>query len=373
MTTSRRVRVLVNGLHAKSGGGITYLRNILPRLADDSDLDIHLFLHEDQADLLAPIDDRVRVHLMSFKGGTLRLLLWEQLCLPILARMMSVDVTYSPANYGPLAAPRPVILLRNSLAVVGRETRFFKRLYWATLALMTLASLLAARRAIAVSSYARDALTLGLDGLMRHRVTIIPHGVAEQFRPADSTLAPESYLLAVSDIYIQKNLHSLIGVMKRLRSRFPGLSLKIAGSPIDPGYFQELKSLIDREGLSDSVEFLGRTEPAALVGLYQRCLVFVFPSTVETFGNPLTEAMACGAPIAASRTSAMPEIVGDAAQYFDPLDLHGIEIAIAGIIEDPELRQAMTKRGLMRAKKFSWHITARETAALLKQAALDPL
>ena len=67
--------------------------------------------------------------------------------------------------------------------------------------------------------------------------------------------------------------------------------------------------------IDGKVEFLGGVSSSELVGLYQQCIVFVFPSTVETFGNPLVEAMASGAPIASSQTAAMPEVVGDAAVF----------------------------------------------------------
>ena len=100
-----RVRVLINGLHARSGGGVTYLRNILPLLAEDPRLELHLFLHVDQHALFAPIDERIRLHALDFEAGFWKRVLWEQIGLPIVARAMSVDVTFSPANYGPLFAP----------------------------------------------------------------------------------------------------------------------------------------------------------------------------------------------------------------------------------------------------------------------------
>ena len=64
--SNRRVRVLVNGLHAHSGGGVTYLRNMLPLLAGDGELELHLALHRHQGDLFSPLDSRVRVHFAGF-------------------------------------------------------------------------------------------------------------------------------------------------------------------------------------------------------------------------------------------------------------------------------------------------------------------
>ncbi len=70
-----RLRILFNGLHSKSGGGVTYLRNMVPLMADDPTIDLHLCLHEDQAGLLADGIDGVTVHFLKFRSGFWRLLI----------------------------------------------------------------------------------------------------------------------------------------------------------------------------------------------------------------------------------------------------------------------------------------------------------
>ncbi|MEO5373688.1 MAG: glycosyltransferase family 4 protein [Alphaproteobacteria bacterium] len=359
------VRVLVNGLHAKSGGGVTYLRNILPFLADDRRLELHLFLKRDQYALFHPVDERVRVHLFDFGEGLARLLAWEQLVLPLLARLMAVDVTFSPANFGPLLAPRPVIMLRNSLAVVGRETRSIRRLYWVGLALMTALSLLSCRQAIAVSEYARRALTFGLRGVLHGRVTVVPHGLSTHFAAERDIDDKESFLLAVADIYVQKNLHNLIEALPRIVASRPEVRLLIAGREIDGSYAAELRQLVTRLHLGDRVEFMGGVSSQRLKELYNACALFVFPSTVETFGNPLVEAMACGACIASSNTAAMPEILADAGCYFDPLDVDDIAGQILKLLGDREMRRDFSARALLRAGNFSWRSTGDKTAEVL--------
>ncbi len=317
---SDRVRVLINGLHARSGGGVTYLRNILPLLADDPRLELHLFLNIDQYELFAPVDERVRLHALDFEDGFWRRVFWEQLALPVVARAMSADVTFSPANYGPLLAPAPVIVLRNALSVGAREQRLTKQLYWAALSVITIVSLLFCRRAIAVSNYARHALSFGLGRWLGKKVAVVHHGVNPRFSPGDKTPGTTPFLLAVGDIYIQKNLHTLFEALPLVRKSFPDIEVRIGGRRIDEDYFRRLEGLIERYGLRDVVIFLGEQTTDQLITLYRDCSVFVLPSTVETFGNPLVEAMASGAPIASSRTTAMPEIVGDAAILFDPFD-----------------------------------------------------
>lgn len=367
---SNRLRILVNGIHAKSGGGVTYLKNILPILAEDAELELHLFIHQDQFQLFDVVDERIRVHLLDFRNGFFFNLVWEQFALPILARSMSIDVTVSPANYGPLMAPAQVIMLRNSLAVAGKETRPVKRLYWAGLTIMTALSLLTCRRAIAVSNYARKALTFGISQRLQNKVSVIYHGVRESFVPPETTRSG-NYLLAVSDIYVQKNLHTLITALGELRRTNPDIVLKLAGKAIDQGYLNELQKAIRVENLEDAVEFLGEMSSDQLLDLYQNCTAFVFPSTVETFGNPLVEAMACGAPIVSSNTAAMPEILGEAAIYFDPLNARDIAAQIGEILSNGDLRRRLSQKALQRAAMFSWRNTAQQTADVIKSVAPD--
>ena len=127
-----------------------------------------------------------------------------------------------------------------------------------------------------------------------------------------------------------------------------------------------MKNTVSEEKLDGKVEFLGQVHPQELVALYQRCGVFVFPSTVETFGNPLVEAMACGAPIACSHTAAMPEVVGDAAMFFDPTDVQDMAAAIGRLWKDANLRQDLSCKAVERAKKYSWKETAENTLAVIK-------
>ena len=334
---SNRIRVLVNGIHAKSGGGVTYLRNLLPLLANDKSLELHLFVNAEQLLLFPKIDAKVKVHPLHFPSGFLSTLFWEQFLLPIRARKMSIDVTLSPANYGPLLAPKSIILLRNSLAVARRERRILKRLYWSTLRVMTALSLIKCEKAIAVSLFAQKTLTVGFGTNLQNKVSVIYHGVNEEFQPSINTKR-EPFILTVSDIYIQKNIHTLIKAFAVIRKKMPNLTLKIAGKAIDQNYLLEIKESIISENLDDAVEFLGTKSTQELIRLYQSCALFVFPSTVETFGNPLVEAMACGAPIVSSDSSAMPEILKDAAKYFDPENEKDMADTVLSVLENESER-----------------------------------
>lgn len=360
------VRVLVNALHAKTGGGVTYLRQLLPLLAADPELDVHLLLHPDQSGLYP--EPGVTVHLADFRAGFVREMVWEQFRLPGLARRLGIDVTFSPANFGPLLAPGSVVLLRNALEVGRVEKRPAKRLYWATLSAMTFLSLLFCRRAVAVSDYARRSLAR-LPALAR-KVAVVHHGVDELFR-ATPGRPREGFLLAVADLYVQKNLLALVEAVALLRRSRPDAELRIAGSPVDSDYAAQVEARIAQHGLGGAVTLLGPQPKAALADLYRRCAVFVFPSTVETFGQPLAEAMASGAPVACADAAAMPEVLGDAGLYFEPRAPEAIAAAIQRLLDEPALAARLGEAAAARAQRFDWRRCATETAAALKAAAAD--
>jgi glycosyltransferase involved in cell wall biosynthesis len=230
---------------------------------------------------------------------------------------------------------------------------------------MTALSVRRSRRVIAVSDYAGKSLTFGLIKKSADKLSIIHHGIDPLFTPA--TVGPDDppFLLAVGDLYLQKNFETLIEAFALVTQSHPHLILKIAGRAVDENYRKQLETAVQRLGLKEFVEFLGEVGRDDLVSLYQRCRVFVFPSLVETFGQPLAEAMACGATIASSRTTAMPEIVGDAALFFDPLDAQDMAQNIVDLLEDDMLSRDLATRGALRAKKFSWDDTARHTADVL--------
>ncbi len=362
-----KARILINALHARSGGGVTYLRNVLPLLAQDERLDIHLFIESDQIEIFHPIDEKVRVHAFAAVGSPAALALWEQLILPILGRVMDADVIFSPANFGCLLSDRNVILLRNAFSVVRVETRPGRWLYWGALSLMTLLSVFRSARVLAVSDYAARALTLGLWRLIKSKITVVHHGVSRRFLPA-SGVARERFILIVADIYVQKNLLNFLRAAKIICRHCPDVRFKIVGASIDPWYEGQVKSLVKSLEIEDRVEFLGRRPEEEILDLYRKCLFLAFPSTAETFGNPLVEAMACGTPIVCSNTSAMPEIVGDAALFFDPFDPASIAEACLRMIDSAELRESLAARGLERARRFSWETCSRQVADVLVRA-----
>src|SRR5258706_1095736 len=98
-----------------------------------------------------------------------------------------------------------------------------------------------------------------------------------------------------------------------------------------------------------------------LARLYRNAAVFIYPSIYEGFGIPLLEAMSLDCPIACSRSSSIPEVAGDAGEYFDPTDLDSIRHALENVLQSAHRRQELVALGRLQRQRFSWERCARET------------
>lgn len=363
------MRVLINGVHAKSGGGVTYLRNIIPKLAAMPGVELHLFLHKDQFDLFYPVSEKVNVTLFSFRSTFLHTLSWEQFAIPLHAWAMGCDVVFSPANYGPIFGRNHVILLRNAVSVIQLTQNPGSIMYWLAVTGATFFSLLTAKKAIAVSHYAKKLLTFGFLKSLGNKCTVVHHGVHPIRTDQMYNAKLGSDLLAVSDIYIQKNYHTLLQAHALLVKKYPELRLFIVGRDIDRAYTHELDTLARELGVEKNVIFKGHVNTTELMKLYKNCRVFVFPSLIETFGNPLLEAMAIGVPIASSKEAAMPEVLGDTGSFFDPNDQNDMAEKIEMLLLNSELSMTLGKKASQRARSFNWSDTAQQTYCVLRDAA----
>jgi glycosyltransferase involved in cell wall biosynthesis len=166
------------------------------------------------------------------------------------------------------------------------------------------------------------------------------------------------YVLYVGSEAPRKNLRRLVRAFARVVARVPEARLLKVGANPHRSLRGELKTLIEREGITGKVIFVEQTEDCDLARFYALARVFAFPSLYEGFGLPPLEAMACGTPVAASNRSCMPEILGDAALYFDPYEIDEIAASIIRLLEDSQLRLAARARGLGQAALFNWDRTA---------------
>jgi glycosyltransferase involved in cell wall biosynthesis len=200
----------------------------------------------------------------------------------------------------------------------------------------------------------------------RERVVAVPEAPrhvfqrkgAEQTKDARKRLGIEDdFLLFVGTIEPRKNLKALVRAFREvLRETTARLQLVIAGKTgwLTDALFAEVRDA----GLSERVVFTGYLPDDDLCALYSSCRAFVYPSLYEGFGLPPLEAMACGAPVIASRIESISEVVGSAALLVAPTDTPALAQSIIGLLRDAELQRVMAEKGMRRAAAFSWQRTA---------------
>ena len=227
-------------------------------------------------------------------------------------------------------------------------------------------ALRAAARVIAGAEASRRDLVriLGVDPA---RVAVTPYAADPNFHPRPPAeiervrrrfALPDEYILYFGSNKPHKNLVTLVEAYATMAAE-TGARLVIAGY-WDAAH-PESQRCAEALGLGERVRFLGPVNETDAPALCSGATCFVFPSRYEGFGLPVLEAMACGAAVACSNTSSLPEVGGDAALYFDPEDVAAIARTLHALVADPGPRQAAAQKGLEQARRFSWSRTATQT------------
>jgi glycosyltransferase involved in cell wall biosynthesis/ubiquinone/menaquinone biosynthesis C-methylase UbiE len=175
-----------------------------------------------------------------------------------------------------------------------------------------------------------------------------------------------NFILFVGSLEPRKNLRTLLQAYATYVTRHTGEELLVVAG--GKGWLNDdLSQVAAERGIAERVKFLGYVPEADLRILYSAAKLFVYPSIYEGFGLPPLEAMACGAPVITSNTSALPEVVGDAALLVDPYNGEALYQAMKRVLCDHELRAGMRQQSLARATRFSWEQTAEETLAVYEE------
>jgi glycosyltransferase involved in cell wall biosynthesis len=358
----------------ETGGPEVYARNLIPWLAETRpDLEFVAFVNREGADLELDGTEVVRVGVSDSRKA--RRVLAEQRLFPRLMRGHGIDLLHSLGTWAPIRSRAVSVVTVHDVIYARfpethpRPTRMRRRALLPAVAR-------SAERVITPSNAAAADINEVL-GVPRDRVDVIHHAGKP---PGPAT--PESELrerlglgdapivLCVSPRRPHKNTARLFAALARLE-RDPAPTL------VMPGYPTRFDAALDTEaarlGIADRVRCPGWVSDEDLEGLYEAAACLVYPSQIEGFGIPVVEAMARGLPVACSNAPSLPEVAGDAARYFDPLDVPDIAAAIDELIGDANLRQRLAGLGRERAQLFSWEQTARHTAESYERAwAISP-
>jgi glycosyltransferase involved in cell wall biosynthesis len=222
---------------------------------------------------------------------------------------------------------------------------------------------------LTISQSAAADLTRAFPAL-KHKLTVVPLAADPAYclrDPAQQRAARERFgvhgpfAFYIASNKPHKNLNTLIDAWALLKPAHA--ALVIAGHQ-DPRYPQA-QQRANELGLNN-IQFIGAIDDDSAAALHSACDAFVFPSLYEGFGLTPLEAMACGAPVACSNASSLPEVTGDAALQFDPRNPQAIADALAQLLHSSELRASMREKSLVQSTRFSWVRAAADTIAVYR-------
>jgi glycosyltransferase involved in cell wall biosynthesis len=391
-------RILINALSSTAGGGLTYLRNVLPRLERYDVLNHYI--------VLVPPDhysyykqfsnEHMRIETVDPPGGAIGRAVWEQTFLRAFVRKHRIGVIVSLGNFAMLKTGVPQVLFNRNDLYFSDE--FEKDLesrgeQWSLIShrvksWLTRASIRQAQINITPTSAFADRIRTA-DGLNDIRFEVIPYGIdAFSFSSSGESLEDEQLeklrpddncrrILYVSHYNYFRNFETLIRALPMIKAEIAEregrdvllvLTTDIRQGKVYGEYDSSRTSaLIDELGIRDSIAMLGPVEYDRLHYLYKKCDLFVCPSYSESFGHPLLEAMALGLPIVSASLPVHREVCGEAALYYKVFDETDLAEKSVEVLMDVMLKETLKQRGWERTKEFSWDKHVRKLIRLIER------
>lgn len=355
---------------SQSGGTGTYVRGILSRLRPELARErVVVISHGEGIDaygaLRRPGVEMVRVRSTSSSRRSARLAaLAYRLAAPVavqrdVPRRLDV-VHYVQAVPAPRSSSPRIVTLHDVLHLDHPEFFSAAQRQWRRHAYDGAAR--SSALVVTVSEHARERIIDRLE-IPPNRVVAIHHGIDHDCWSPDSgradhlieqKLGSRPFLVYPAALHPHKNHARLFSAL----SRVPDVDLVLTGPVYDK--LESVLTHAGEAGVAERVRHLGFVEKDLLPALYRKARAMIFPSLYEGFGAPPLEAMACGLPVAVSDAASLPEICGDAALRFPPLDVDAMAGAIETVTHDEDARSALRTAGLVRARRFDWETAAGE-------------
>jgi len=371
------MRLFIHALGASAGGGLTYLRNVVPHLAVHPEVEVSLLAGPEATSQIPGVHNVHVIHCDANLRGARSRFLWEQKQVPRLIRDAQADVLLCTGTFALWKSPVPQILLsRNSLYTSADFARdLWRRRDYRQIA-DTWVKGLVARRSIERAELTvapSEAFARELKAWTGRDVVSLHHGFdRDEFFRDPAPLAPslkeklqanpaKVRLLFVSHYNYYRNFETLLRGLAFLKRRYPDgriqlvLTCELAPGKNPGSYRTERANELLRElNISADVVQLGAVAYPQLHYVYRACQIYVTPAYTETFAHPLVEAMACGLPIVASDLEVHREVADGAALFFERFSPEDMAEKVTEVVESPSLQSELRARGLESSARFSW-------------------
>lgn len=367
-----------------AGTGIgRYTQRLLEQLELlDTDNEYLVFLRQDNFELYQPKNPRFRKALAPWRWYSLA----EQVYFPRLLRQENLDLTHFTHFNVPLLAPRPFVVTVHDLILhkfpTARASTLEPASYWLKQSVYRFVIRQAVHRAtsvIAVSQNTqRDILGTFNIPSAQTMVTYESWDGLTETASIDKLIKrydiKPPFALYFGNAYPHKNLERCIQAFDILWRRGQPVQLVLVGR--EDYFYRRLKKFVDDRGTNrdqKKIVFTGFLPDDKLGTLLRHARLYVFPSLYEGFGIPGLEAMAKGVPVVAARASCLPEIYGQAAEYFDPNSAADMAAVIGSVLGDSAKQDALRQRGRQQIKQYSWRRMAEQTLAVYTGSRSSPV
>lgn len=225
------------------------------------------------------------------------------------------------------------------------------------------------RHILTVSEYTKSRI-LRHFGVRPEKITVIHNGILPAREVRDVSLSAlgvyEPYFLYVGNAYPHKNLDVMVEAFANFVKTHPYIQLVIAGRR--DVFSRKLEKDATALGIpKDSLRFIDLPTDDEIAALYKSTSLFIYPSRIEGFGMPPLEAMSYGVPVAAARTSSLPEVLKDSADYFQPDDPDGLENIMRKAVSAPSELISRKHSGVDLAASYTWRRAAEKTLEMYEQ------
>ena len=372
-----RIGVMLRAFDEKGGIGV-YTRNVVQELLNIDQKNQYILFYQNNRNLGS---------FASFSNVTERVvrgsnrIFWDQIAIPYNCWREKIDVIFHPKFTAPLLAPcKAVMVVHGADWFMPDQAQYYSRfnvqymrafmpLYFKKCSVVISVSQLTTDNFNQVFKLPPGKIQTVYFAPARHfeRVTD-PHRL--QLVKARYNL-PDKFVLTLTKRKGdgRKNLGQVFKAYARYHDQAT-MPYKLVIGGKDCHLFRDEYG-VPEDGYGGDIHFPGWIEQEDLPAIYSMANLYLYPSNLEAFPIPLTEAMACGTPIVTSNANGLREIAGDAAILVDPNNTEAISDAIYQVLSDAKLQTTLSKKGLARSTKFTWGKCARKTLGILENPAVS--
>ena len=364
------------------GGFFTYNYNILKGILSKNDNnEYYIFVNEESIDSFS-IPNSKNIHILTVSAKfsiTILRYLWMQIVLPVYLLYKNIDILLSPTNITPiltaLFGTRTILVHHTNLPWLFPEDVPGSKFNLFFLKFFIWFSLNVSKVIIVNSITAKKELTRVFPKISRKIKTIYLGLDKNRFnKNNDNTfflndkidIRKDNYFLSISGAVRYHCLKELIIAYDNLNCNYDNIpKLLLISKNLDQKYYNEIKELIRTRNSIKNIILIEGINSDFIPSLYNNADLYIFSSYCEVFGLTNLEAMSCGVPVLTANKSAMPEICGDGALYFNPHDPDDIKNKIVDLYFNENLKKKMIIQGYKQASIYSWQNTCAQVKSLI--------